>query len=272
MKHPLVSVIVPTKNSEAYLDICLKSIIEQSYTNIEIIVVDNNSTDKTVEVARKYTDKVFNKAPERSTQRNYGAKQSIGDYLYFVDSDFLLHKAIIQEAVSVCLKGYDLVAVHNTSDPSVSVWSKVRKFERDMYKYDTNNIAVRFCSRKAFFAVDGYNEKLIASEDYDLHNRLIRKGFKFAFIEPEEIHLGEPKSLREIFTKHYYYGKSISSYIATNKDKAFTQLSPIRSGFLKNKKAFLKDFKITFLFFIYLFVKYFGAANGLIVSRFRKNV
>lgn len=270
MKYPLVSIIVPTRNSEAYLDKCLKSIAEQSYAYIELIVVDNNSTDRTIEIAKKYTDKIYNKAPERSVQRNYGAKKSTGSYIYFVDSDFLLDKKVVEHAVNACLAGNDLVAIHNTSDPTVSIWAKVRKFERDMYKYDTNNIAVRFCSREAFFSVGGYNEELIASEDYDLHNRLIGKGYKMAFIEPEEIHLGEPKTLYEVYIKHYFYGKTISGFINNNKEQAFSQLSPIRAGFLKNKKNFCKDFRITLLFFLYLFVKYFAGFNGLIISRLKK--
>ncbi len=56
-KNPLVSVTITTKNEEKNIENCLKSILEQSYKNIEIIVVDNNSTDKTKEIALKYTQK-----------------------------------------------------------------------------------------------------------------------------------------------------------------------------------------------------------------------
>jgi len=64
-----VSVIVPTKNSSRTLERCSKSIKNQSYKNVEIIVVDNNSTDNTKEIAQKYTDKVFNVGPEKTTQK-----------------------------------------------------------------------------------------------------------------------------------------------------------------------------------------------------------
>jgi glycosyltransferase involved in cell wall biosynthesis len=59
---PLVSVIIPTKNSESTIDYCLRSIRGQTYTNIEVIVVDNYSRDKTEEVAQKY-GKVLSKGP-----------------------------------------------------------------------------------------------------------------------------------------------------------------------------------------------------------------
>jgi probable beta-1,3-galactosyltransferase len=60
MKNPLVSVIIPTYNSSRTLEKCLKSIKNQTYKNIEIIVVDNNSIDNTKEIAKKYTGKVYN--------------------------------------------------------------------------------------------------------------------------------------------------------------------------------------------------------------------
>ncbi len=70
----LVSVIVTTKNEEKNIANCLKSIKGQSYPQekIQIIVVDNNSSDSTTKIAKRFTDKVYNKGPERSAQRNYG--------------------------------------------------------------------------------------------------------------------------------------------------------------------------------------------------------
>jgi glycosyltransferase involved in cell wall biosynthesis len=74
-KSTRVSVIVPTKNSQQYLARCLASIKKQKHNDIEIIVVDNNSSDKTKAIARKYTNLVFNKGPERSSQRNFGVRK-----------------------------------------------------------------------------------------------------------------------------------------------------------------------------------------------------
>ena len=83
----VVSVIVTTKNEEKHIGNYLRSIINSTNsinpinpTNsmnslnpfIEIIVVDNNSSDNTVKIAREFTNKVYNKGPERSAQRNYG--------------------------------------------------------------------------------------------------------------------------------------------------------------------------------------------------------
>ena len=98
---PLVSVVITTKNEEKNIENCLKSILKQTYPRdkIEIIVVDNNSTDRTKEIARRYTDKVYNKGPERSAQRNFGAKQAKGEYYLYLDADMILSPNVISECV-----------------------------------------------------------------------------------------------------------------------------------------------------------------------------
>jgi len=58
---------------------------KQTYKNLEIIIVDNNSSDITKDVARKYTKFVFNKGPERSSQINFGVGIAKGKYVYYTD-------------------------------------------------------------------------------------------------------------------------------------------------------------------------------------------
>ncbi|MEM4731518.1 MAG: glycosyltransferase [Candidatus Aenigmatarchaeota archaeon] len=70
MSKPLVTIIVPTFNSEKTLQLCLESIRKQTYKNIEVIVVDNYSTDSTVSVAKKYDAKVIQVRGERARAKN----------------------------------------------------------------------------------------------------------------------------------------------------------------------------------------------------------
>ncbi len=81
MSNGLGSVIVPTKNPAGTIEMCLRSIKEQTYPDIEIIVVDNYSEDGMAEIAGKYGAEVLLKDSERSEARNYGADTSKGDYL-----------------------------------------------------------------------------------------------------------------------------------------------------------------------------------------------
>src|SRR2546422_3400881 len=83
---PLVSVIIPTKNSERTIRRCLESVQAQTYRNFEIVVVDNFSSDSTVRIAKEYADVVLLGGPERTSQVKQGAANCKGDFIYKIDS------------------------------------------------------------------------------------------------------------------------------------------------------------------------------------------
>ncbi len=264
----IVSIIVPTKNSESTLKKCLRSIRQQSYPNIEIIVVDNYSTDKTRTIAQELADLILLKGPERSAQVNFGAKYATGKYLYRVDSDFMVESTVIEEAhLRYEKQDYDAICVHNVSDSSVSFWSKVRKLERDCYAGDDLNVAVRFIKKSVFNQVNGLDEKLIAAEDYDLHNKILRCGFKIGKIMAKELHLGEPKKLSEIIAKHYYYGKNICVFLDSNQGRGRRQVSPIRPALIRHWRKFFSQPILAIGFVIYQSVRYFSAFLGYLTGR-----
>jgi glycosyltransferase involved in cell wall biosynthesis len=89
--HPLVSVVLTTKNEEKNIYRCLQSIQSQTYKNLEIIVVDNYSEDQTIKIAKEFTSKIFLKGPERSAQRNYGMIDvAKGIFVIYIDADMIL--------------------------------------------------------------------------------------------------------------------------------------------------------------------------------------
>jgi glycosyltransferase involved in cell wall biosynthesis len=262
-ENSVVSVIVPTKNSEKTLQRCLKSVRQQSYPHIEVIVVDNFSADATKAIAEEFADLILLKGPERSAQVNYGARYARGKYIYRVDSDFVIEPTVIEEAILKCEKEkFDAICVHNASDSSVSFWSKIRKLERDCYAGDNLNVAVRFIRKTIFNQVNGFDEKLIAAEDYDLHNKILEHGYKVGEIKAKELHLGEPKTLSEIVTKHYYYGKTIRIFLKTNPKRGKKQISPIRPALFRNWRKFLNQPLLALGFIIYQTVRYFSAFLG----------
>src|SRR3990170_6066514 len=174
---PLVSVVVTTKNEEKNIDHCLQSINKQSYPQdkIEIIVIDNNSTDKTKEIAGKYTKKVINKGPERSTQRNYGIAKAKGKYILFLDADMSLSEKVIQECVDKFIQRNDnLVGLYIPERIlGDSYWCKVRDFERRFYN-GTVIDCVRFFPKKIWKKVGGFDKSLTGPEDWD-YDKKIRK-------------------------------------------------------------------------------------------------
>lgn len=263
----LVSVIIPTKNSEKFLSECLQSIKNQTYKKIEIIVVDNNSTDKTKEIAKKFTDRVFNFGPERSAQVNFGVKKALGKYVYKVDSDFVLDKKVITECVEKIEQDFDAIVVHNTPDISISWIAKIRKFEVDMYKYDLTHSSARFVKKSVYQKIGGFNEKITAGEDYDFQNKLNRNGFKTGFIDVEALHLGEPTNFWKHMKKYYDYGKDFNNYYKENEKESKKQLSFFRSVYFKNYKQFIKHpiFGISLIF--YIFFKFLFGGLGYLKGK-----
>lgn len=262
MKMPLVSVIITTKNSERTLNKCLNSIKEQTYPNIELMVVDNNSKDKTKEIAKKYTKLVFNKGPERSAQRNFGAEKARGEYLYFVDADFVLENGVIQQCINKIQEGFNAIVVHNTPDISISWIAKIRKFETDMYRCDLSHSAARFFNKKIFLGIKGYNEEVTAGEDYDIQNKLNRGGYKTSFIEAEAIHLGEPTSFWRHMGSYYNYGKDFRNYKRYNKQESKKQLGFLRPVYFKHWKKFVRNPIMGMGFIFYHISKFIAGGLG----------
>lgn len=243
-QDPLVSIIITTKNELKNIGTCLDSIVAQTYKAIEIIVVDNFSTDQTQEIARRYTDKVFSKGPERSAQRNFGMiEKSQGEYVMFVDADMILAPTLVESCLdkmrtdnSTALHIREVVLGRN-------FWSRVRRFERGFYD-GTPIDGARFFLKSAFVQVGGFDEELFkvgSGEDWDI-DKLIKKigtisllkedGLRkqiwptglFEFVksrgvtpsenEPLIYHNEADFILKSYLKKKAYYAKGFDGYIA----------------------------------------------------------
>lgn len=243
---PLVSVIVTTKNEEKNIKNCLRSIKDQTFKNIELIVVDNFSEDKTVEIAKKYTIKVYSKGPERSSQRNFGAKVASGEYLLYPDADMILDSDLVDKCLNLCLKGADAIVLPVLPDPSKlnNFWIKCRMLEQKMLLDDMVNVGPRFIDRSIFLSVGGYDETIVAWEDYDLHNRLLKSGCRVVSLQDSALwHLGEALSLREIVVRMVRYGKTGSLGLFTKKHglSGLKQISIIRPSYFRHCNYFVTD-------------------------------
>jgi len=173
----LVSVVITTKDEEKNIRNCLESIQAQTWANIEIIVVDNESSDKTQSIANEYTDKVFTKGPERSAQRNYGMfEKASGDYVIYIDADMILSPILIESSVKY-ISETGTVALHIPETIlGKNYFSRVRRFERSFYD-GTPIDGARFFDRTKFVQVGGFDEPLFvkgSGEDWDI-DKLIKK-------------------------------------------------------------------------------------------------
>lgn len=211
----IVSVIITTKNEEKNIGNCLKSIKEQGYPQnlIEIIVVDNNSTDRTKEIALMYTDQVFDKGPERSAQRNFGVEKSSGEYFLYLDADMMLHQNVVADCVARVRQHPDIVALYVSEIVmGERYFSQVRRFERSFYDATVIDCA-RFIQKSAFQTVKGFDENLTGPEDWDLDKKLRQIGTTDLMTTP--IYHNEAEfELGKYLNKKGYYAKKFDTYIA----------------------------------------------------------
>jgi len=213
-QSPLVSVVITTKNEEVNIENCLKSIKQQSYPckNIEIIVVDNNSTDKTKEITRRYTKLVFNKGPERSAQRNFGINRGKGTYALYLDADMTLSKEVIEECVNTCQLDNSITGLYI---PEIivgdSFWVKVRRFERKFYN-GTVIDCVRFIPKNAFNKVKGFDLTMTGPEDWDFDKKIRNIG-NVKVIKNEVSHNEGNFNMKKYLQKKRYYSQTFDSYI-----------------------------------------------------------
>lgn len=230
MKQPLVSVIVTTRNNHATLKACLESIKQQSYENIELIVVDRDSDDDTKDIARRYTDKVFNKGPERSAQRNYAVSKATGDYVVIIDSDMELAIEVVGECMAQFATNAEIQGVVIPEESfGKGFWAQCKRLERSFYVGVKWMEAARCFPTQTFRKVGGYDETMVSGEDWDLARRaeeLGPIGRTKSYIQHNEGHINLWKMLK----KKYYYAQQAKAYLAKYQvgPKLTAQVGPIQ--------------------------------------------
>ncbi|MBI2028421.1 MAG: glycosyltransferase [Candidatus Levybacteria bacterium] len=219
IRNPLVSVLIHTRSSQRTIKNLLESIKNQSYKKIEIIMVDNNSKDNTLKIAKFYTTKIFNFGPERSAQRNYAAKKAKGEYLLVPDSDMILGKNVVKECVDLILEKPRIKAII-VPEKSIgsSFWAKCKQLERSYYPGIDWIEGARFFQKKAFDEIGGYDERNTGTEDFDLPQRFRRKYKDESIGRIKELiyHDEGDLSLFYLLKKKFYYAHSISVYKKSN--------------------------------------------------------
>lgn len=247
----------------------LQSIKNQTYHNIEVLVVDRPSEDGTKELVEIFGYKYLALTSERTRAVNYAAQHSNGDYIYYIGSDYVLEKDLLQTVVKVVLKNkVDAAIIANVIKPT-GFWSRVRQFEKELYLGDRMIEATRFFSRRAFFDVGGYDEAMVAYEEHDLHNRLLKQGYQIARVNGvKEINIGEPNSLHVYAVKYYYYGKTIGKYLAKYPQKSVIQLTIIRPAYIRHWRKMIQNPLLTLGIIVYQITRYISAILGYLVNAF----
>ena len=235
MNRPTVSFVVPTRNSARTISACVMSLRNQAYDNVEIVVVDNESTDDTAQRALAAgADRVIIAGPERCAQRNRGARESTGAFVVFIDSDMVMEPAIAAQIVDAFEShphlGALIIPEQSFGD---GFWTKCRDLEKSLYVGNESVEAARAFRREVFEAVGGWNENLTAAEDWDLDDRIRAHGTIVGRIDAFIWHDEGKLRLRGTFGKKRYYGQWIAAYLDAHDDGA----RRIRRSGLLDKKA-----------------------------------
>lgn len=214
-----LSVVITTRNEADNIANCIRA-FEKVRDQVEVIVVDNQSTDATKEIALSLGAIVLDKGPERSAQRNLGWRTAKADWVIVLDADMILPQETIDEILSV---------IHQPSSPAhrspSAYWipevrsgsglrTKARNFERSFYD-GTAIDALRLFRRSVLEATGGYDENLIAGpEDWELDLRVLATGVRCEVLKNHLIHNEKKLSLRRMLEKKAYYTKSMAAYRA----------------------------------------------------------
>lgn len=224
---PLVSIIIPSRNSGRTIKECLRSIIDQSYSPIEIIVVDCCSTDSTRAIAENWGAFIIVNNGERSIAKNLGAEFAKGKYLFFLDADHKLGPTAIADCVNLARRA-DGVVVRDQDISTGSTVSRLVAKRRKILSYDALNVAPRFVRKDAFDRIGGFDPDLYAGEDLDLQKRFLQHGFDLAYSSVEEWHLGSPVDLKGLLNRNMYYSSNYLDYASKNPLISLMRMNPLR--------------------------------------------
>ncbi len=200
----MISIIIPALNEEEYLPLLLESIKKQNFKDYEIILADAGSTDKTVEIAKKYKCKIVaGGLPAKG--RNEGAKVAKGDLLFFCDADVILPDRFFEEALEE-FKKRKLDFASFCIVPLPKSW-----FSRLMLNVFYNqpimllesalpHAATGIIYKKELFdKTGGFDEDVKLAEDHYLARRTLKlfKGSEFGIIKSTYIFVSDRRFKRD---------------------------------------------------------------------------
>jgi glycosyltransferase involved in cell wall biosynthesis len=306
---PYVSIIVPVFNESNNLGECLNSLVCQDYpkNRYEVIVVDNGSTDDSVSIAKKFTDKVFIKEEVKvGGVRNFGAKKAKGEILAFIDGDCVASEKWLSKAVEFL--SHEMIGGVGGGYLLRDRPSWVERGWKLSSAKETRRVKAlaggSFILKKVLFEeLGGFNEIINAGEDTKLSVDITDKGLELWFLaECYVVHLGYPETLKGFFKRQFWHA---SSYLKSNygfKDKVFLTVilflismaslfiflftgfsvalwgsvfvifCPLAFFINQIKSQGLKEVPMESLFFslVLSFVYYLGRAGGFVNSIFRE--
>ncbi len=211
--EPLISVIVPVYNVEKYLRDCLDSIVNQTYKNLEIILVNDGSKDSSGAICDEYKNKdkriqvVHKENGGLSSARNVGLDIAKGEYISFLDSDDYIHKEFIKKLYSLC--------VENNLDIAQCEFYEFKDKVEEVNEVERVNVFTPLEMINNIFLLDGYHNVVVWNK---LYKKYLFESMRFPLGKIHEDEFTTYKVFYECKTsiattnlKYHYYRKSNTS-------------------------------------------------------------
>lgn len=265
MKLPKISIIITTKQEQDVIGGLLESIRRSTFKGYEIILVDNNSSDLTREIAKKYTKKIFINGPERSAQRNFGAKQAIGKYLLILDADMQLEEDVLRQAYQLFEKDKEVGAIVIPERSfGQGFWTKFKVFEREFYIDEDDIEAARFFKKSLFKKSGGYDLSITGPEDWDLPLRMKKAGIKIGRVKSFILHNERRFSPWRSAKKKFYYASGARVFLNRHPESVINKGNLLfRSVFFKKWRKLISSPVLTLGMFFIRTMEMTGAAGGI---------
>jgi glycosyltransferase involved in cell wall biosynthesis len=184
-----LSIVIIALNEEDYIYKLLDCLKEQTFQDLEVIVVDGNSEDKTVEVVKGYQNDldiniIISKERGPSKQRNKGAENAKYDRLVFFDADVKIPPYFLEDMVRHASKsGVDCFSTFFKSIEDKLIYKLIMGLYNEyiylMQFYGVSAGPFIYVKKEVFDNLGGFDEHLVYSEDRDFTHRLVKEGYKF---------------------------------------------------------------------------------------------
>ncbi len=194
------SIIIPTLNEENYIGILLQALTQQTYNDFEVIVVDGNSDDATIDKVLEFKGRIDVRVLQsgirnQSVQRNIGAQNAKYDHLVFFDADVKPVPEFMEKLAN---------KVRRSNPDSLTAWNiPMSKKLVDKLMFGAYNVFYLegmkkfqpgatgifiYCRKEPFLSVSGFDKKITFAEDFDLTKRLHKAGYSFDILRKPGIH------------------------------------------------------------------------------------
>jgi len=252
-KTPLVSIQIPTYNSERTLGITLDAIEKQGYQNIEIIVIDGYSKDRTVEIAKGRGCRVIMCKGGLMEARIVGIRESKGEYVLFIDSDQIISRGAISEAI-IKMNQFDYLWFYERAYNREKILPSLYDADRLLvqkhldegvvlprfFKKEVLTKAINKIPREIYDACSAHEHLIILHEI----EKVSKKMGSFGDEKKPAVEHIEPSNARILFRKQYRWGRTTKEFY----EKGFYRDLVLKKNSFR--KIHLEDFSLSIKSFI----------------------